>query len=278
MTSPPTPIPLKQQLEEQLLEQTRLELDKQQRVLVCPMHQRPLDVYCESCEELVCVHCTIRRHKDHDCDPITDDSVYHKHMQQIQQLIPPAKEKLASVKEAIQALIKRSEEVVRIKERVWKEIEDIGQQANAEYTAGVQERVRNQKEELEERAKEKLGFLSTRKVEAVEAATLLEGCLDYIKNLVTIGSRQQILANKREIVDRLELVMLKVKVESLNPTEETGLALDAEKQASKLPGTIDRVRFHIGWDYVVMEKKWPLRQSRILLLWYSIEQHYCGLL
>ena len=99
---------------------------KQQPNHGVPTHNKPLDIYCESCAVLVCHHCTIRQHKDHECDPITEDDVYQKHLQQIERLIPPAKEKLGTVREAVQALIERSEEVVSSKERVEKEIEDKG--------------------------------------------------------------------------------------------------------------------------------------------------------
>ena len=166
---------------------------KQQPVMKCHTHKKPLNIYCESCAVLVCQHCTIRRHKDHECDPITEDDVYQKHLQQIEKLIPPAKQKLAAVREAVQALIKRSEEVVSNKERVEKDIEDRGQRLVAEYTAAVQKHVRNLKEELEEGLKEKLGFLSSRKEGDEIAATLLESCLYYVEQRMRIGSKQKIL-------------------------------------------------------------------------------------
>ena len=113
----------------------------------------------------------------------------------------------------------------------------------AEYTAAVQKHVRNLKEELEEGLKEKLGFLSSHKEGAETAATLLESCLDFVEQRVRIGSKQQILANKAQMVDRMELVTSQVKVESLNPAEEADFGFDADKQAAKMPGTIGRVRF-----------------------------------
>ena len=58
-----------------------------------------------------------------------------------------------------------------------------------------------------------------------------------------IGSKQQILANKAQMVDRMELVTSQVKVESLNPTEEADFGFEADKQAAKMPRTIGRVRF-----------------------------------
>ena len=216
---------------------------KQQPIMECPTHKKPLDIYCESCAVLVCHHCTIRQHRGHEYEPITDDSVFQKHLQQIRKLIPPAKKKLAFVKEAFQALIKRSEEVVSSKERTKKEIDNTGQQLIAEYTAAVQECVQNLKEELEEGAKEKLGFLSSHREAAETAATLLESCLDYVEQLVKIGSKQQILANKVQMVNRIGLVMSQVNVESLSPAEEADFGFDADKQATELPRTIGRVSF-----------------------------------
>ena len=113
----------------------------------------------------------------------------------------------------------------------------------AKYTAAVQEHVRNLKEEFEEGLKDKLGFLSSHIEVAETAATLLESCLDYLEQQVRIGSKQQILANKAQMVDRMELVMSQVKLESLNPAEEAHFGFDADKQAAKMPGTIGRARF-----------------------------------
>ena len=216
---------------------------KQQPIMECSIHKKPLDIYCESCDVLVCQHCTIRQHRDHECDPITDESVYQKHLQQIQRLIPPAKEKLHAVREALQAIVKRSEEVVSNQERVKKEIQDRGQQLIAEYTAAVQESVQHLTEELEEGVKEKLGFLSTQKEQVQTTATLLESCLDFVEEEVRISSKQSILANKVQMVDRMELVASQVQMKSLSPVEEPDFSFDEEKQIPKLPGITGRVRF-----------------------------------
>ena len=107
----------------------------------------------------------------------------------------------------------------------------------------MQKHVLNLKEELEEGLKEKLGFLSSHKEGSETAATLLESCLDFVEQRVRIGSKQQILANKAQMVDRMELVTSQVKVESLNPAEGANFGFDADKQAANMPETIGRVRF-----------------------------------
>ena len=45
----------------------------------CFKHGDPLRIFCETCEEVICRDCTVRIHKDHEYDTITDS--YDKHDQ-----------------------------------------------------------------------------------------------------------------------------------------------------------------------------------------------------
>ncbi len=40
--------------------------------LKCPSHDKPLDLYCVTCEEPICYHCTIKSHKGHAHDLVVD--------------------------------------------------------------------------------------------------------------------------------------------------------------------------------------------------------------
>ena len=39
----------------------------------CTDHNKPLEIFCETCEELICQHCTVKKHKDHDYDVVIDN-------------------------------------------------------------------------------------------------------------------------------------------------------------------------------------------------------------
>ena len=43
----------------------------------CTDHNKPLEIFCETCEELICHNCTVKKHKDHDYDVVID--TYEKH-------------------------------------------------------------------------------------------------------------------------------------------------------------------------------------------------------
>ena len=48
-------------------------------ILYCSLHQdKELDIYCETCEELICLHCTVKKHKDHQYDLVVDTFETHK--------------------------------------------------------------------------------------------------------------------------------------------------------------------------------------------------------
>ena len=62
------------------LESKMKQLDTLKKVTpYCSLHEgKELDLYCETCEELVCLHCTIKKHKEHQYDLLGDIFERHK--------------------------------------------------------------------------------------------------------------------------------------------------------------------------------------------------------
>ena len=50
---------------------------KPEATINCAHHNKPLERFCETCEELICDDCTVKKHKDHDYDVVID--TYKKH-------------------------------------------------------------------------------------------------------------------------------------------------------------------------------------------------------
>ena len=77
----------------------------------CPTHSdEPLKIFCETCEELICHLCTVKKHKDHDYDVVTD--AYTKHKLLIQQSsLQPLNQRINVITEAIANLIRRRTEI-----------------------------------------------------------------------------------------------------------------------------------------------------------------------
>ena len=52
---------------------------KQEATPTCSSHGKPLEIFCETCDEVICQHCTVRIHRDHEYDLVNDS--YPKHCQ-----------------------------------------------------------------------------------------------------------------------------------------------------------------------------------------------------
>jgi len=80
------------------------------KVMYCPKHpEKSLKIYCETCGELICNHCTIRLHQGHKYDVVTD--TFPKHKEEIVSSLQPVKQQLATVNKAVQALDTRTKEI-----------------------------------------------------------------------------------------------------------------------------------------------------------------------
>ena len=75
---------------------------KELPTMECSSHGKPLEVYCDTCDKLVCHFCTVKHHRDHECDTITD--TFPRHQQQILDSLQQVKEKLAVITTAVQDL------------------------------------------------------------------------------------------------------------------------------------------------------------------------------
>ena len=75
---------------------------KEQPIMECSSHGKPLEVYCDTCDKLICHLCTVKHHRDHECDAITD--AFPRHQQQIVDSLQQVKKKLAAITTAVQAV------------------------------------------------------------------------------------------------------------------------------------------------------------------------------
>ena len=109
---------------------------KEQPTMECSSHGKPLEVYCDTCDKLICQLCTVKHHQDHECDAITD--AFPQHQQQIVDSLEQVKKKLAAITTAAQAVETQEGGFLEQVGAVRREIEATVQPADA-APAGVRE-------------------------------------------------------------------------------------------------------------------------------------------
>ena len=191
---------------------------KEQPTMECPSHSKHLEVYCDTCEQLICQLCTVtKQHRNHEFEPITD--AFPRHQQRIMDSLQPVKQKLAAIAAFIQGLEAQERDIL-----------EQGQAMKKEIQATVQQLIQVLEESERELAKEVdrlvdaiLAKISTHKKEADIAIAQLKSCEEFAEEELRIGSQQQILVMKRQMVERMEAICSQVKEDSLQPLEETNL-------------------------------------------------------
>ena len=192
------------------------------QVATCSDHGKPLELFCETCDTVICSHCLARNHKHHEYDLITDN--YTKHCQKLRECLSPVEGKKEALKKVLSALAEREGEIRERGEEVLKEIHEmVGEMI------GV---LRQSERKLTEQAKrvtdDKLKVLSEQMKSAEMSLSVLEDVEDYVEQSLKTGSPQQVLRCKKEMMERMSEVSAKVNVEELYPKEKGDFVLSKD--------------------------------------------------
>ena len=188
---------------------------KEQSTMECNSHGNPLVVYCDTCDKLICQLCTVKHHRDHECDAITD--AFPRHQQQIVDSIQQVKKKLAAITTDVQAVETQEGDFLEQVGAVRREIEATVQQ----LMQLLQESERQLMRELDQVTDAYVEKISARKKEADITIAQLKSCRDFAEEELRIGSQQEILVMKGQMVDRMATVCSLVKEDNLRPLEGT---------------------------------------------------------
>ena len=190
--------------------------------VTCNDHDKPLDMFCVTCETVICHYCAIRTHEGHKYDLISD--CYHKHYQMLYDSLKPVKGKKEALKKVLSDLAEREGEIREKGEGVLEEINGM-----VEEMIGI---LRQSERKLTEQVKRvtdaKLEMLSGQTKSVQTSLSFLEGIEDYVEQSLKTGTHQQVLRSKKQIMERMSEVTTQINVEELRPIEKDDLRLIKE--------------------------------------------------
>ena len=191
---------------------------KEQPTMKCCNHGNPLIVYCDTCDKLICQLCTsAKAHRNHEYEPLTD--AFPRHQQQIVDSLQQVKEKLAAITTAVKALDTQKSSFLEHVGAVRKEINTTVQQ----QMQFLQESERQLMRDFDQVTDAYLEKISVRKKEGDTYIAQLCSCKEFAEEELRIGSQQEILMMKEQMVERMAAVCLHAKKDNLRPLEETKL-------------------------------------------------------
>ena len=191
------------------------QLDSLKKVpLYCSLHEgKELELYCETCEELICLLCTIKKHKDHQYDLASD--AFEQQKAEITASLEPVEMQLETINKAIGQIERQSKAVKAnmedVEDEIKKEIEklhNILELRKAELLSKVNEE-----------GQKKLKRLATQKDEMETVQTQLVSCLTFVKESLKRGSQGEVMKMKKGVSRQIKEITDSIKPDQLPPCE-----------------------------------------------------------
>ena len=193
----------------------------------CHSHDnRPMDLYCETCEEHTCVRCVSKNHRSHRCEHAED--LFTEYKERIRMCLQPVRERIGEVEQTLAKFDTREREMREQEEAVQKEIDDTYQQLINE----LQESRRILSQEAAAALQEKLQLHSLQRASVEAVLEKLKSCCEFIEEELRSQSQYQILAAKKQLVKHINKTHSEVKVSDLQPAQEPNIVFTADKHLS----------------------------------------------
>ena len=168
---------------------------------MCHKHTtEPIKIYCETCDELICRDCTVKTHKDHSYDLITD--TFPKHRDAILACLHPIKTELSSVAETIAELKGRTSRLdtqgIRAKGTVDTEVDKLHAVLEAcrrDWHAEIDSKVCEGKKEL-------AAEIDTHEFRQAQ----LSSCVEFVEGSLQSGTQEEVLSMKKQVEQRTQQI------------------------------------------------------------------------
>ena len=199
-------------------------IQPKEKVLVCSEHEYELKHYCESCDELVCLYCTMKDHNGHNHDTVK--KMVGKHRQELKKITAP-------VEEMIRDLSDTHDNIEKMKKKIRQQGDEVNKKIDQHYD-GVIQKLMEQKEQLKQQVhdivSQKVKAVTTQ-LEEVEYAQAEVLSMKELNNAVEMSSDQEVLSVKKQVIDRMQQITDKCRKVNLPPVQQAAMEFAPTKEA-----------------------------------------------
>ena len=183
-------------------------------ILYCSLHKgKELDLYCETCEELICLYCSTSKHcrPKHKYEPVED--IIKRHEGEITASIAPVEEQINTA--------------TKMLEQINVQIQDLNDQQN-DCESCIQQEIKRFQEmletrkaellsQLEQQTQQKMKELLEQKDKVEMAQAQLVSCLSLVKDGARTRSRGELMSAKKALLKQIKEVTHKFDMDKLLP-------------------------------------------------------------
>ena len=190
---------------------------KMKNIVNCFEHKdKERELYCETCEDLICYECAIKGGKHHTHDHYVLDRAFERYKGEIAPSLEPMEGKLVAVKEALAQLDKRCGEISVQREAIEANIHSTFRQLHEVLDVRKTELI----SQLDQITQRKLKELSVQRDQIETILTQLSSCLNFVKESLKTGNQREVLMMKTNIVKQMKNLTAPLHPDMSEPSTE----------------------------------------------------------
>ena len=194
------------------------------KAMMCSEHDIELLFYCETCDQLVCMYCTVKDHNGHNHDTVK--KMVDKHRQELKKVTAP-------VQQMIKGLSHTHDNIEKMTKKIRQQGDEVNGKIDQHYDRVIQ-KLMEQKEQLKQQVrhtvsqKEKAVTTQLEKVEYAQAEVL---SMKELNDAVEKSSDQEVLSVKKQVTDRMHQITDKYKKVNIPPVQQATMEFVPTKEA-----------------------------------------------
>ena len=186
------------------------------KIPLCKEHDEQLKYYCETCDELVCMYCTVKKHNGHHHDSVKQMAT--KHRNQLKKVTDPVEGMIKNLSEA-------HDNIEKMKKKIKRRGEDVDKKIDRYYDELLQ-KLMKQKDEVKQLAHDAVSQKEKTMITQLEEVASMQARLMSMKELTDAleqSSDQEALSAKREVTDRVQQLTNAYKKVNIQPVESAAM-------------------------------------------------------
>ena len=203
---------------EQLTSNVMNHVSPSKKVLQCPSHpEKQVDLFCETCEEMICRDCIVQVHRDHQYDLVR--AAFPKHKDEIVASLQPVEQQLASVNKALDGMDTLCGTITDQRQALKTQVKSNMHQIHQALEAREEELI----VQIDQMADQKLKNAAAQQDQMELVATRLKSCRDFVWESLKTGSPGEILNIKKGVVHQIQELTAEFKPEMLVAEEKANM-------------------------------------------------------
>ncbi|XP_065908656.1 tripartite motif-containing protein 2-like [Dysidea avara] len=192
------------------------------KIPLCKEHDYELKHYCETCDELVCMYCTMKDHNGHDHDTV--NKMASKHRSQLKKVTTP-------VEGMIQDLSGVHDNIDKMVKKIRKQGKEVNKQVDQHYNVLV-EKLMKQKDQVKQQVRDTVSQKEKALTTQLDEVDSTQGELVSMKELndaLEKSSDQEALSAKKQVIDGMQQLTEKYKKVNKHPVQSASMEFTPSK-------------------------------------------------